>query len=386
MPLDSDDLAALSKALADSVSEKVSNSLGNSLGSQINNLEQMNKTQAENLQVSVDGILGKLLKVHEAFEVKTDERFKTMEEAFSKRQDVAEKKNEDQFCDIQKQLSTLHKAVNETSGQFPSLPTTALPPHPGSLPQPTFARILQPSNLQQTSVSPENLLTIKNIVSHARTIIGLGPITASDIEGTMGNNPADKLQLAAIDFLRNEIGVKEDEIKDVDIIKVFPADDPNLQRVYAQFRTNEQAELCMNLTRKLRKPDLKVVLFIPNQFKQRFHALKNEDFRLRKLTTTKHKTRIEYSEDDLNLYICPVGHFRFEYHPVPGLPPVDLAPVRTPPPGRKPKRTRSESSSPKDVEKKKERVEEIDASSDAVEDLTNVPLEITDQQASNDLN
>ena len=58
MPLDSDDLAALSKALTDSVSEKVtervSNSLGNSLGSQINNLEQMNKTQAENLQVSVD--------------------------------------------------------------------------------------------------------------------------------------------------------------------------------------------------------------------------------------------------------------------------------------------------------------------------------------------
>ena len=71
---------------------------------------------------------------------------------------------------------------------------------------------------------------------------------------------------------------------------------------------------------------------------------------------------------------------------MPGLPPVDLAPVRTPPPGRKPKRTRSESSSPKDVEKKKERVEENNASSDVVEDLTNVSVEITDQQASNDLN
>ena len=98
MPLDSDDLAALSKALTDSVSEKVTERVSISLGSQINNLEQMNKTQAENLQVSVDGILGKLLKVHEAFEVKTDERFKTMEEVFSKRQDVAEKKNEDKFC------------------------------------------------------------------------------------------------------------------------------------------------------------------------------------------------------------------------------------------------------------------------------------------------
>ena len=34
----------------------------------------------------------------------------------------------------------------------------------------------------------------------------------------------------------------------------------------------------------------------------------------------------------------------------------------------------------------KERVEENNASSDVVEDLTNVSVEITDQQASNDLN
>ena len=62
----------------------------------------------------------------------------------------------------------------------------------------------------------------------------------------------------------------------------------------------------MNLTRKLRKPELKVVLYIPGQLKQRFHALKNEDYRLRKLSSANYKTRIEYGEDDFVLFICPL--------------------------------------------------------------------------------
>jgi len=159
-------------------------------------------------------------------------------------------------------------------------------------------------------------------------------------------------------FLKNEIGVKESEIGEDDIISVFAADEPSLQRVYVQFSSKEHADLCLDLTSKLRKPELKVVLFIPNELKKRFHAIKSEDYRLRKLTNPKHKTRIEYDDDDFVLYICPVGHFRYVLHPVPGLPAVDLAPVRTLPPGRKSKRERSESASPNAVDKKKEKVDE----------------------------
>ena len=161
---------------------------------------------------------------------------------------------------------------------------------------------------------------------------------------------------AVEDFIRSEIGVKESEIPTGDIIKVFPAEDPDLQRVYAQFRCKEQAELIMNLTRKLQKPDLRVVLFIPPQMKQRFLALKSEDYRLRRLTTPRHKTRIEYSDDDIHLYACPLGHFRFALHPVQGLPPVDLQPSRTPPPGRKSKRARSDSKSPNNADNKTMRI------------------------------
>ena len=161
------------------------------------------------------------------------------------------------------------------------------------------------------------------------------------------------------DFLRKEIGVKEEEIKDADIIKVFPADNPDLQRVYVQFSSKEQAELCLDLTKKLRKPDLKVVLYVPRQFRQRFNAMKSEDFKLRKMCQPNHRTRIEYSDSDLALYSCPHGQYRFVHHPIPDLPPVDLAPVRTPPTGRntnREKRPRPSSSSPTGTDSKNARV------------------------------
>ena len=195
----------------------------------------------------------------------------------------------------------------------------------------------------------------------------LGSITSSEIEESDGTSLNEKLVTAATDFIRNELGVKDDEIKSEDFIRAFPDENPNLQRVYVQLRTIEQAELCIILTRKLRKPELDVVLYIPRQLKQRFLAIKNEDYRLRKLDVIKHKTRVEYTEDDIVLYSCPVGHYRYTLQALHGLPAVDLAPVRTPPPGRKSKRNRSDSTSPNAAGKKKERME-----SSAVHDQASV--------------
>ena len=120
----------------------------------------------------------------------------------------------------------------------------------------------------------------------------LGSITSSEIEESDGTSLNEKLVTAATDFIRNELGVKDDEIKSEDFIRAFPDENPNLQRVYVQLRTIEQAELCIILTRKLRKPELDVVLYIPRQLKQRFLAIKNEDYRLRKLDVIKHKQEL----------------------------------------------------------------------------------------------
>ena len=241
-----------------------------------------------------------------------------------------------------------------------------MPPYPTIFSKASFQP--QPShNLQQqlqpqtqTHSEPSNLIAIQELVSEAATILGLGPISAADIEDAAGDTTEQKTFAAVIDFLRKEIAVKESEIGNSDIIKVFAADDPELQRVYVQFSTREKADLCMNLTRRLRQPELKVVLYVPRQLKQRFHTIKSEDYRLRKLTQPRHRTRIEYSDSDIMLFVCPAGQHRFVLHPVPDLPPVDFAPVRTPPQGRrqnKGKRDRSESASPNAAGSKNIRVE-----------------------------
>ena len=76
--------------------------------------------------------------------------------------------------------------------------------------------------------------------------------------------------------------------------------------------------------------------------------------------------------------------FQFLQHHVHGLPPVDLAPVRTPPPGRKTKRTRSESASPKDVDKKKEKVD--DNATEPAANMGNVGQENNRTKSNQDLN
>ena len=213
----------------------------------------------------------------------------------------------------------------------------------------------------------------------------LGSITSSEIEESDGTSLNEKLVTAATDFIRNELGVKDDEIKSEDFIRAFPDENPNLQRVYVQLRTIEQAELCIILTRKLRKPELDVVLYIPRQLKQRFLAIKNEDYRLRKLDVIKHKTRVEYTEDDIVLYSCPVGHYRYTLQALHGLPAVDLAPVRTPPPGRKSKRNRSDSTSPNAAGKKKERMESSAVhDQDSVGGETQSPAAGTEQDVATD--
>ena len=359
------------EALAALVDKSVSDSMQKSIDNLKETFEKSGKAQADSLlsalKGSVDEVLTTVLKKQDDHEAKVDQRFQEYE-----------KKSDGKFLDVHNQLEAIRNSLCKTSptpqAQQPE-PAASLhkgdsSPHPSLLPHPTFAKAAQQppiATVQEPGVGHEDTKKLKDIIQNARTIIGLGPITCDDIEDSPGNSDAEKLFNAVEDFIRCEIGVKESEIPRTDILQVFPAEDPDLERVYAQFRCKEQAELVMNLTRKLRKPDLKVILFVPPQMKQRFLALKSEDYRLRRLTTPRHKTRIEYSDEDILLYACPLGHFRFVHHPVQGLPPVDLQPSRTPPPGRKTKRVRSASKSPNYSDNKAMRINS--PISDTVSDL-----------------
>jgi hypothetical protein len=329
MVLDSDDLLAISNAVSESVGKKLNASMQLQFNQFKESLETSNRHQAENLDSTIksrmDEVLVSLLKKQDDHEAKTDQRLANLENTLTTRQDTIEQKNEAKLLDVQKQLLSINEAIAVKASptlHFPPLQSNMTPlyqphpPHPASLPIPTFATLPQGQAAQQQHANLSDLAAITELVTHARSVIGLGPISEIDIDDSIGDSPEQKLLSAVTDFLRKEIGVKEEEIKDADIIKVFPADNPDLQRVYVQFSSKEQAELCLDLTRKLRKPELRVVLYVPRQFRQRFNAMKSEDYKLRKMCQPYHKTRIEYSDTDLALYSCPQGQYRFTHHPI----------------------------------------------------------------------
>ena len=231
MPLDKESLEALTKALSDGVNERVTNTL-----------EQFSKSQAENLKDGLNGIMTNMLKAQDAFEVKTDLKIDSLGETLSKRQDKSEQENAAKFADISKQLSTLNEAVSQKNPS-PALFSHILASQPE--PQRLSSAPSVSTSSDQPQANPGDIATIKDIISKARTIIGIGPITAMNLEAAKGACPAEKLNSVAMDYIRNGIGIKEEEIKDEDIIEIFPAEHSDLERAYVQFKHIDQADLCL---------------------------------------------------------------------------------------------------------------------------------------------
>ena len=80
----------------------------------------------------------------------------------------------------------------------------------------------------------------------------------------------------------------------------------------------------LKLKSKLRNPVIKVLLYVPKEFKRRFAALKKEDYRIRKLAQPRHKTKMEYTDDDIVLFSCLPGHSVYNRHYFDDLPNVDI--------------------------------------------------------------
>ena len=183
----------------------------------------------------------------------------------------------------------------------------------------------------------------------------LSRITADDIAHADGNDQAEKVRSAAVSFIRMKLGITIDEIKDEDILITFLPDDLNIPRVYAQLPSHAHADFFFDLIRTLRKPELKVVKYVPKEFRARNRAIESEAYTLRKHTVPPFKTRIQYSDDDLVLTKCLHNQHTFVQHEASDLPPVDLGPQRPPPPGRKRGRP-DEHSSPNPADNKKDRI------------------------------
>ena len=274
---------------------------------------------------------------------------KGMEEAVAPlvaRQEVHETKSDKRMTIMENKMEKLQALVMQPSNP----PIWSARPPPDSRVSPAT---------RESPVPDQNVAAISSIINYARTIVGFSPVTPQHLRNVTANSREDALKLLAIEFLRDELNVKEAEICEDDIVKVFTSykKDDDFTHIYVQFNKAADAGWCLHLGRTvLKDKDSKVFLYIPRQFFARFKTLDDIAYKKRR---EGFKTRIDFTDSDIVLLTSPRGQYKFTPLVVPGLPPVDLTPDRTPSKGRKPlKRPRSlNSPSDNDLAKKVNRRE-----------------------------
>ena len=283
---------------------------------------------------------------------KVNKKIETMIVPIVQRQDQFETKTETTLAEIQKQIKVIvqNQSAQRVDQRFPSLPVR----------QP-LVDVMNHSNppLKEpdTSNNDPQAAAIENIISNAKCVIGIAPLTPSHVEQQQVDPGEDALIKAVVEYFRKELNVKESEISESHIEKVFlpvKTSPPDFSKVYVKFTSEEPANLCLSLAKSLTNRENKISRYFPRQFNARVGALGRTAYQLRNLEHP-FKTSIEYTDNDVALFVCPRGQFSYRPYCVENLPSIDLKPIRSPPAGRKNKRRRSFSQSPPSKDTKKDR-------------------------------
>ena len=78
----------------------------------------------------------------------------------------------------------------------------------------------QVTSLTNDDQNPKNP-AIVNIVSHAKCIVGIAPVTPAHVEKQCVATDEDPLMKAVIEYLREELNVRDSEISECDIERIF---------------------------------------------------------------------------------------------------------------------------------------------------------------------
>ena len=325
-------IAAIDKKL-DTKVEGVKNDLTKAISDQA---VHFHKTLRNTIDESIEPISKKQEEMKEKsderfanLEAKSDERFANLEATVANLTDLVKKSN-----------TTIGTGtISQNENDFPALPPRASTAHPSASPSAIPAS--KPAQGQDPAIT--------ELIADARTVIGIGPIDKTDFEHFGQANVETAIRMAAIEALRLELNIKDHEIGDNDIASTFlPKGEPKIPRVYIKFHQQQHAELCLRLAKGLKNPEIKVFRYFPRQLQSRVRALENVAYPLRKFSNPPFKTEVVYTDSDVQLLVCPKGQVRYYPYCVTDLPPIDMAPIRSPPPGRqrRNKRNRSDSSSP----------------------------------------
>ena len=181
---------------------------------------------------------------------------------------------------------------------------------------------------------------IESIIAEAKKIIGFSPINNSDLERLklkhgIVSDPEAMVE-AVREFLKLEMIASDDFISTVSIEKAFPSRQSSLNRVYVKFTDQRAIDYVWSLAKNL-NTDAKVMQWIPPQFYQRFRAIDEAAFHLRK-GPQKYKSSIRFGKNDL-IFKKRAQFGSWTIEAMDSFPPIELSakallPSSSPPQGR----------------------------------------------------
>ena len=198
---------------------------------------------------------------------------------------------------------------------------------------------------------------IRNLISHAKKVIGLSPVDQEwiDLEKEKGIENDDEAQIAAARYyLTGEMNIPETTVEKMKIVKAFkPSTAEDTDRLYVEFEDESSVKILNRYKRNL-SPGQRVFPWIPHSLYLRFKAIDDIAYQIRKVHQPFHQTDIRYEATDIAPYKRLNKSRRWEKVELHDLPDVCLDPTllvtpsTTPPRGRsrQPKRQRSSSRSP----------------------------------------
>ena len=144
--------------------------------------------------------------------------------------------------------------------------------------------------------------TTSDIVRVAKRVLGFSPITSDHIEQAKSEydiTDEDEAKAAAVkDMLYYEMKIPHAKIKSLKLIRVFRST-THLDRLYAEFEEESLVHFIYSFARFL-SPGIHLHLYIPHPFLQRYLAIKNIEYPIRK-GPGNYKTKIKFGFDDLIL-------------------------------------------------------------------------------------
>ena len=290
------------------------------------------------------------------------------------RQDLLENKQksfEIEQTSLKSRVSEIETALSDLKRNPPVTTTNLSNPEPTCPPARNTVRN-DPSRVAERIISN----------SKAKNIVGFAPIDRDDLDRLKASrnlaSDAEAMKAAFFEFADGEMKVPEHILSNLSIKRIFTPKNPSTHRLYVEFLDQITADLIWSYSRNLQS-GMKVKLWVPPQFHDRFNAIDRHAYGLR-TGSEKFRTSIKYGTSDFSYMTKPLVGGYWSDVSLYSFPPIDFsigsAPASSSPPkGRQRKESHKRPRSPERDER---------ASKNAKNDNDDIATNDADNLATND--